>query len=255
MQKIAAVVAFTVAFALAGDARAQIDPAKLDSAKKAAAQLKSMAAGSEKSGKPPRDSDPAVSQLLTSIFDVRDLEAAKTIPVSAMQPLSERMLAGTQVAIVYMLAGTGFTDLGQAANAPGIGDRINVNTVEFAPEFGRYFDFQLKIQSAVIDAVLTKMATSNADELKRIEPGIAEVRSGSQRVASGFLETLALNGLSDAWLRDRTPAMTAVAPKLAKFLLPEQKAQLRELALQVAAVTDEPQTKKAVEDFAARLGS
>ena len=254
MHKIAAAVALLAAFAFAGDALAQIDSAKLEPAKKAAAQFKTMAAGSEKSGKPPRDSDPEVRQLLTTVFDVRDIEAAKTIPVSAMQPLSERMLAGTQVAIVYMLAGTGFTDLGQASSAPGIGDKINVNTVEFAPEFGRYFDFQLKIQSGVIDAVLTKMATSKPDEIKRIEQGLAEVRSGSQRVASGFLETLALNGLSDQWLRARIPAMTTVAPRLAKFLLPEQKAQLRELALQVAAVTDEPQTKKAVEEFAAKMG-
>jgi hypothetical protein len=253
MQKIAAAFALTLAIVLAGAAHAQVDAGKLEPARKAAAQFKTMAAGSEKSGKPPRESDPAVRQLLATVFDARDIDAAKTIPVSAMQPLSERMLAGTQVALVYMLAGTGFTDLSKAANEPTIGDKINVNTVEFAPEFGRHFDFQLKIQGAVIDAVLAKIAASKPDEIKRIESGVANVRSGSHRAVAGVLETLALNGLTDEWLRARTPALTAIAPKLAKFLLPEQKAQLRELTLQVVAVTDEPQVKEALEDFASKV--
>jgi hypothetical protein len=82
---------------------------------------------------------------------------------------------------------------------------------------------------------------------------IAEVRSGSQRVAAGILETLALNGLSDEWLRARIPTLMGVAPKLAKFLLPAQKEELRDLTLQVVAVTDEPQVKKALQDFAGKL--
>jgi hypothetical protein len=251
MQKIT--VAFALTIALAGAAHAQVDAGKVEPAKKAAAQFTAMAAGSEKTGKPPRESDPAVRQLLGTVYDARDIDTAKNVPFQAAQGLSQRMLFGTQVAIIYMLAGTNFTDLNKAVSDPSLGDKINLNTVNFAPEFGRYFDFQLKVQGAVIDAVLSKIASSKPDELKRIEGGVADVRSGSHRAVAGVLETLALNGLTDEWLRARTPALTAIAPKLAKFLLPEQKAQLRDLSLRVAAVTDEPQVKKALEDFAGKV--
>jgi hypothetical protein len=253
MQKIVAAFALTLGIALAGAAQAQVDAGKVEPARKAAAQFTSMAAGSHSTGKPPRESDPAVRQLLGAVYDARDIDAAKNVPFTAVQGLSQRMQIGTQVAIIYMLAGTNVTDLSKAAEDPSLGDKINVNTVEFAPEFGRYFDFQLKVQGAIIDAVLVRIATSKPDDLKRMESGIADVRSGSHRAVAGIIETMALNGLTDEWLRARVPALSAIAPKLTKFLQPDQKAQLRELTLQVAAVTDEPQVKKALEDFAGKV--
>lgn len=239
-----------LAFLLPLPAGAQIDAGKAESAKKAAAQFAELASGSEKTGKPPRDSDPAVKKLMDAVFDTRDIDAAKSIPSQALQPLGQRIMTGTQVALFYMLAGTGITDLAQAGNVPSIGERVNLNTIEFASELGRYFDFQLKVQGAVVDGVQARLATAKRDEVKRMEAGIAEVRAGTQRAISGIIETLAINGLTEAWRKDRVPGLVAVAPKLAKFLEPEQKKQLSALALECAAVMDDAQVKKGLETFA-----
>ena len=66
---------------------------------------------------------------------------------------------------------------------------------------------------------------------------------------SGALETLAINGLTDEWIRARLVAITAVAPKLKNFLLADQKEELRKMATAVADVTYMP-AKKTLQDFA-----
>ena len=70
------------------------------------------------------------------------------------------------------------------------------------------------------------------------------------RYISGAIGTLALNGLTDAWIRARMVAITAAAPKFKAFLLAEQKEELRKLAMACADVTDDAQARKALQDFA-----
>jgi hypothetical protein len=249
-------LALALLAAIALPAGAQVDAAKLPAAKAAADSFVVMAKGSEKTGEAPRESDPAVKRLIEAVFDTRDVEAAKTIPFQTITQLSERMLTGLKVGVVYMLAGTGAADLNEIGKVADADMKVNLNVIKFAPEMGRFYDFQMRIQGAVIDAVLARMATAKPDELAKpsFVSGLADIRGGGARTVAGVIETLAINGLADQWLRDRQPALAAIAPKLAKFLLPEQKAELQKLAIACANVTDEPQVKQSLLQFAAVVG-
>ena len=249
-----AAAAFIVSVSLAA---AQVDAAKLPAAKAAADKFMAMAKGSENTGNPPREADPAAKGLIEAVFDTRDVEAAKTIPSQAISPLSERMVTGLKIGVVYMLAGTGAADLTEVGKVADADMKVNLNVIKFAPEMGRYYDFQLRIQGALMDAVLTRMATAKPADIAQpsFQAGLAEMRGGSARSVAGVIESLAINGVTDAWLRDRQPALTSIAPKLAKFLLPEQKLELKNLAIACANVTDEPSVKKSLQDFAAVVGA
>jgi hypothetical protein len=231
---------------------AQIDSQKLPAAKKAATSFVERARGSEKTGEVPRVTDPAIKRLLDAVFDIRDVEAAKAIPFQAISPLSERMLAGTQVGLVYMLAGTGASDIGQVGTDPAAGEKINLNVIKHPQEMGRYFDFAVTMQGAIAESVLSHLSSAKPAELARpnFQSGLGNIRAGATRTVSGVIETLAVNGLTDEWIRARIPALMAVAPKLRKFLLAEQKDDLRKLALACADVTDDAQAKKGLQDFA-----
>jgi hypothetical protein len=244
--------AVALAAALVLPASAQVERSKLTFAKNATESFVRLAQGSEKSGNAPRQSDPAVKQLLDAAFDTSDVEAAKAIPFSELSQLSERMVTGVRIGVVYMLAGTGATEIGQLGNDPNAGEKVNLNVIKFAPEMGRFFDFQMRIQGAVIDAVLARLATAKAEDLARpnFKSGLADIRDGSARSVSGVVETLAVNGITEEWRRERLPALTAIAPKLAKFLESTQKNDLRQLALACADVMDDAQVKAGLQDFA-----
>lgn len=245
-------LALAVLAAIAFPARAQVDAAKLPAAKAAAENFVALAKGSEKTGNAPRQSDPAIKRLLDAVFDSRDVEAAKTIPFQQLTGLSERMLTGVKVGVVYMLSGTGATDMSQIGSDPDASVKINLNVIKFPSEMGRFFDFQVRMQGAIVDAVLARLATAKPEELARpnFQSGLADIRQGSARSVSGVIETLAVNGITEEWRRERLPALTAMAPKLAKFLQPEQKAELEKLAQACAGVMDDAQVKQSLLDFA-----
>jgi len=248
------VLGLGVTLGTVGPGTAQVDAKKFPVAKEAVASFAARAKGSEKSGEVPRATDPAIKRLLDAAFDVSDIEAAKAIPFASLMPLSERMLLGTQVGVIYMLSGTGATDIAQIANDPAAGDKINFNVVKYPDELGRYFDFAVTIQASIAQAIQGYMSTAKPAELARLESGLGGVRGGGARTLSGTIETLAVNGLSDAWIRARLVAITAAAPKFKAFLLADQKEELRKLAMACADVTDDAQAKKALQDFAAAIG-
>jgi hypothetical protein len=243
---------FGVALGSVSSATAQIDSRKLAAAQKAATTLGERAKGSEKTGEAPRVTDPAIKQLLETIFDVRDIQAAKAIPFQALSPLGERISTSTKIGLIYMLAGTGASDISQAANDPTIGEKINLNVIKYPDEMGRYFDFAVTVHGAITDSMLSHLSSAKPAELARpnFKSGLENIRDGAARSVSGVIETLAVNGLTDEWIRARMPALMAVAPKLNKFLLPEQKEELRKLAIACADVTDDAQAKKSLQDFA-----
>jgi hypothetical protein len=231
---------------------AQVDSKKLPAAKKAAASFADRSKGSEKTGEVPRVNDPSVKQLLDAVFDIRDLDTAKAIAFQSLTPLSERMLIGTQVGLIYMLAGTGASDIAQVGTDPAAGEKVNLNVIKYPEEMGRYFDFAVTIQGSIAESVLSHISSAKPAELARpnFQSGLANIRAGAARTVSGVIETLAVNGLTDEWIRARLPALTAVAPTLRKFLLADQKEDLRKLALECADVTDDAQAKKGLRDFA-----
>lgn len=245
-----AAVVFAAALVL--PAAAQVDRAKLTVAKNAADSFARLAKGSEASGAAPRQSDPAVARLLDAAFDTRDIEAATTIAFGDLSNLSERMVNGVRIGVVYMLAGTGATEIGQLGNDPKAGEKVNLNVIKFAPETGRFFDFQMRLQGAVVDAVLARIATAKPEDLARpnFKSGLADIRDGSARSVSGVIETLAVDGITEEWRRERLPALTAIAPKLARFLDGPQKNDLYRLALACADVMDDEKVKAGLQEFA-----
>ena len=251
--------AFTMlgALALAAvPAAAQIDAGKLSASKTATTAFLALAKGSETTGTPPRESDPAARRLLETVFDSKDVQAAKSVTFQQLGPLTERMLNGVKVGLVYMLAGTGATDLDKIGTDPEGGVKVNLNIIKFAPEMGRFFDFQLHVQGAVAEGTVARLATAKPEDMARpnFQSGLADIRQGSTRAVAGAIETLAVNGITEDWRRGRMPALRAIAPRLAKLLLPDQKAELKQLAIACADVMDDAEVKKTLRDFAAMVG-
>jgi hypothetical protein len=249
---LACILGLGAALANSAPAAAQLDSRKLPAAKEAAAQFAERAKGSEKSGEVPRTTDPAMKRLLDAMLDVSDIVAAKAVPFASLSALSERMLIGNQVGITYMLSGSGSTDLARFATEPGAGDKINLNVVKYPDEIGRYLDFTVTIQGTIAEVVQTYMSSAKPADLARpnFQSGLADIRGGATRSVSGGIETLAIIGLTDQWIRARLIAITAAVPKLKNFLLPDQKEELRKMAIAVADVTDDAPAKKTLQDFA-----
>lgn len=232
------------------------DP-KLTAAQKASDTFLALGKDAAKSGSPPRQSDPAVAPLLDAIFDASDLEAGEGVPYDAMQPLNERMLIGARTGLVYILAGTGVSDIGEIGNNQAVLDQVNRNTVAFAPELARYFDFQLKVQRALVDAVLARFGSAPQDELDKpnIKSGLAQIRAGTLVAIKGVLETLPMEGMSDDWRRARLLPLSAIAPKLAKFLDKDQREELRQSAVAAAGAVSDGEVRDGLQAFAATVAA
>jgi hypothetical protein len=236
-------------------ARDDLDAAKVDASETAIAAFKTMAKDSATTGNVPRESDPAAKALLDKIFDDSDVVATKNVRFNDLTPLSARMGNGVQAALVYMLAGTGATEIQQLESDPNAATKVNLNVIKFAPEMGRYYDFQLTVQGAIWEAVAVKVATSTRMELANVnfQNALAQIRDGGHRVIAG-IETLAVNGVTDEWRRGRLPALHAIVPQAAKILQPEQKKQLQELARACADVMDDAAVKEGLQKFAVAIG-
>lgn len=243
-----------IVLTLAGALRpaAAYEAGKLAAAQAAAASFASAAQNSEKTGDAPRETDPAVKAMLEAVFDASDLDSGQVVPFQALTALSERMMTGVKVGLIYMLAGTGTGDLKAISADPHGAEKVNLNVVKFAPEMGRFFDFQLSIQGAVVDAVQARVKTAKPADLARpnFQAGLADIRQGSAHTLSGVIETLSVKGLSDEWRRARMPALIAMGPRLAQFLTAEQKQQLKELALASADRMTDAEVKSSLQAFA-----
>jgi len=252
-----ALIVASCLFAFTAGARADLDAAKVDASNAALAAFKQMAEGSAKSGNAPRESDAAAKPLLDKIYDSSDVSAAKTITFKDLTPLSARMSNGVQAAIVYMLAGTGATEIKQLESDPNASTKVNLNVIKFGPEMGRYYDFQLTLQGAIWKAVAEKLAASTRMELANanFQSALGQIRDGGHRVIAGVIETLAVNGITEEWRRARLPALHAIVPTATKILQPEQKKQLQELARACADVMDDAAVKDGLQKFAIAIGS
>ena len=160
-----------------------------------------------------------------------------------------------KVGLVYILAGTGIVDISKLPNTLEITQKINYNTVEFAPEMGRYFDAQLRIEAAVMDTVSAFIAGASQAQIEQpnVKSGVAKIRAGATQTIYGALTTLPVEGLSDTWRRDRLPALAAVAPIAAHFLLADQARSLSAAATETAGRMTDPAVKGALMLFASTV--
>ena len=232
------------------DAETKIEQAQLDNVKTAASDFLMLAKDSPTTGRPPRQSEPTIAALLDKIFDLSEIEGA-TLAVSDVGKANEWFVAGDRVGTVYILAGTGVSDINKLPNDPNVQRRTHRNVAEFAPEFARYLDFQVKLAGIMMDAEVNRTARAPQDtDRPEVKREIDEVRSTLAESLTGDLTTLAYEGLTDDWRRQRLAVMTQIAPKAATFLKPEQARALRDHALAVATFVRDKSVQDAVKGLA-----
>jgi hypothetical protein len=247
------------AFSGSASAAFVVDDKKLTAIKNSASEFLKLAEGAAQSGRPPRQSDPKVKPLLDAVFDTSILNTGRPLPFSDIQHVNEWSLQVLTVGAVYFLAVTGYTDLSklagvEAAEQQKVIKKINENTAAFAPEMGRYIDAQLAITRALIWGVTTEIS-ANPDNFKsqKSQNGLANIRAGVVKTLVGCVTTLPIEGLGDDWRRDRIPALTAIAPNAATFLLPDQRKSVHDASLEVAERITDPAVKSALTAFASAV--
>ncbi|MFI4988681.1 MAG: hypothetical protein ACHQF3_14720 [Alphaproteobacteria bacterium] len=256
MGRMLHVTALILLLALAGRAAAApLEPQKLAAVQAAALDFAALAKDSYVSGQPPRQADPAVKALLDTVFDMTALEAAEPLAFSELGKLNDWTIAVLKVGTVYMLAGTGTSDIAQAAGDPKLAERIERNTADYAPEMGRYLDAQIRVMDAMIRSVAAHLAAYPQElEKPNVKSGLAKIRAGTKQTLVGALTTLLNRGLDDGWRRDRLPALAHFAPTAAKFLEPEDGRAVRQAALDVAETMPDPDVERGLMSLANIFG-
>jgi hypothetical protein len=143
-----------------------------------------------------------------------------------------------KVGQTYLLAGTGATTVAQVTAANS--DQINRNVSTYAPEFGRYMDAELAImglEAATVSANPDQFGTPAAAD------GMTKIRNGINQTISSVITTISAEGPDDVWREARASALTAMAPRAAALLTPDQRQGLQAEATQAAAATNDPALK------------
>jgi hypothetical protein len=250
----------TVLAALAapcGIAQAQtLNAAKIDSINKAAESFLARAKGSQTTGQPPRYSDPAVKPLLDTVFNTKDLEG-KPAPWSAVPLLQDWNRAALKVGLVYYLAGTGTDDAAIVSKDPQKIQKANSNTAAFAPEFGRYYDAQLRIHAAMVNAATIQMAAATDEQKKdpAFRTTLKNISDSTAKIMTGLLGTFVLDGLPEDWLLLRVAALLDITPKAVKFMAPDDREQLKIAAAEVAEQIKNPDARSGVNAIARAFGT
>ncbi len=234
-----------------------LDQARIAAVTKAAEDFVALAAGSETTGQAPRATDAAAKPLLDTVFDTGALEKGGVQPMSELRNVNAWNMAVLKVGLVYILAGTGAKEVGALQQTPEALARVDRNTVTFAPEVGRYFDAQIRLQMAIIDTVQTFIRTANRAQLENpnVRSGIGQIRSGTGQTISGVVGTLQLGEQSDDWRRARLTLLEAIAPKAAGFLAPEDALGLRAALNEAAERMQAPDVARRMRALAAAFAA
>lgn len=227
-----------------GAVSAAIDPVKFDAAKKAGDELMTLAAGSEVSGKVPPIADAKVSALLNAVFD-RTAFGDSVLPIGDTKKLGELLGNAHRVGFVYMLAGTGFTSgPGYQENQKAV-ETADRNVATYASVIGRWYDYQMAIESAVADstsafvAKVPKSALANPDLIAALN----EVRGGLVEHMKTILNVLSNETLDYEWRRERSAVLAELAPKAAKLISQADVVSLSASFLKLAESTQDPVLK------------
>ncbi len=243
-----------IALLFGGTAVQALDASKTQAITRAADSFVALAKDAGKTGRAPRQTDPAVKPLLDVVFDTSELQSAGAFQMGDVANLNAWQVAVQRIGTVYLLAGTGLTSA-ELPTDPKAVDRINRNTTTFAPELGRYVDAELWIQVALIDTFRRFLETAPRSRIDdpKVRSGIAQVRTGLAQSVTGMVLMLDNQGLRDEWRRARLPAFWALGPLAAKFMLPEDVRTLRETVAAIANKTKDRASKSGLNLFASML--
>jgi hypothetical protein len=233
--------------ALPQQASAALDRTKIAAAEKAANEFARLARDSYKTGKPPRETDPAAKALLDTAFDT----AAGPAEFSDLPRINQWMANGDKIGLVYMLAGTGTSNLAQAATNTKTAKLIPENIASFQTEYGRFTDFQIALWSLALDAIIARV--EKAPEAERKNPkflgGFVQISNSVAQSLAGALETFTIDGITDEWRRARLTQLNEIAPKAAKVIPAPIREKLREFAIDVSNKTENAEIKESVKAF------
>jgi hypothetical protein len=229
----------------------KLDPARMAAIDAAAGNFMARARDSHMTGNPPRQADPAVKPLLDTIFATSDLDG-KTLAGSEIDAAIRWFNAGDTAGSVYVLAGTGFDDTEKLPPDEATRKRTRDNVVQFADEFGRYVDFQIRILGAIADAAWSAMNNSAPEDWEKsdIKGKVDDVRASLAQAMASDLISITYEGLRDGWRMDRLAVLAAVAPTASGFLTPEQARGVRAQALEVVAYLHNAQVQDEVRRLA-----
>ena len=250
IQILTAIAALTAPY---GMAEAQtLNAARIANINTATESFLALAKDSHTTGQPPRYSDPAVKPLLDRVLDTKQIESGKPLPWSDVEKLTDWSKAAIKVGLVYYLAGTGTKDLNVVANDPKLTQKANQNTVTFAPEFGRYYDAQINLYSALIDTASAQILAATPEQRKDPEfrRTLNNISDGAAKSVIGLLHTFVLEGLPDEWQFLRVALLLKMTPKAAKFMAPEDRQLLRNAAAEAATQIKDPDVKSGVNAIA-----
>jgi hypothetical protein len=239
-----------------GVAQAQtLDATKIASITQASDAFVALAKGSHTTGKPPRQTDAAAKPLLDTVFNTKDIEGDKPLPWSDIKLLEQWNGAAVKIGLVYYLAGTGAADLPALSQDAQAMNKANRNTVEFAPEFGRYSDAQIRIHAALVDAALAQMAAATPEQNQDPEfrNTLNNISQGTAEAITGLLGSMVLDGMTDAWLLGRVVVLLEITPKAAKFMSPGDRQRVKTVAAEVADHLKNPDVKSGVNAIARGL--
>lgn len=238
-----------LAFALPGGAAlAAMDPAKVAAATAAADEFLALPKGAD--GGMPRQSDPKAKALLDKVFD-RSALGREVLPIGESGKVGELLNNANRVGFAYMLAGTGQSDLGKIAEDAKAMELAEKNMSTYAPELGRWFDYQMIIQGSIADSTNAFLASAKKDVLERpqVKDGLGNIRQGLARSLAGMFQTMSGDGLDDGWRRERMVAIAEIAPKAAKLLVPDDARTLQQQANALAEALADPSLKAELKRF------
>jgi hypothetical protein len=250
------IIALTSVLVVGSTGAHALDAGKVDAVTKAADAFAALAKDSHNTGQPPRQSDAVAKPLLDIVLDTTEATRSR-VPWNQLLTLNGWNLAVIKVGLVYMLAGTGASDLAALNDKPDAAAKVDRNTVAFAPELGRYFDAQLRLQGAIMDTVQEFLRTAQRAQLEnpQFKSGVGQIRSGVAQTITGMFGTFTLEGTTDDWRRARLVVANAIAPKAAKFLPPEEAGSVRAAALEIAGQMSDAKVKDGLTRFAKTLGA
>lgn len=216
----------------------------------AADKFAALGKDSYQTGTPPRETDPAVKQLLDQVFATEQLGATSSLQRTDLSALGDWAVAILRTGSVYIFSGTGVSDPSQAGDDPKLVEKVNQNVVTFSPEVGRYIDAQLTVMAATIDSL--KGAVLNAEDAK-IKTGLEKMRAGMVTTLSGVVSTVTIPGLADDWRLARLARAQAIGPRLGKFVDADQCRGLRDETLKATKAVPNADVQRGLKSFADSL--
>lgn len=231
---------------------AKLDSARTEAIARAAETFLAASRNSHLTGKPPRQTDPAIDRALATIFGASDL-AAEPLNAGEIDKALQWLKTADRIGAVYILAGTGFEDFAAVPQAETIRQRMRGNVTSFADEFGRYTDFQMIALAAVANAQMRAASGTGAADAAQARAD--EIRTTlSQAIKSSFI-ALVYDGHNDAWRMARLTTLGRTAPVAAKFLTKDDAKAVRELALQTVDYFKDESVRARVREVASLLSA